>query len=301
MGKGKTGQVKAGFARLLEDASCTTTIPEFSHTFLEYYHPLGFDYPESVNLSGGGIIFIGDNLRICSRALIRLMSWAMANDLDGEEHHQPEFLRITILESADKVKSNPLECGIFYEVCISNCVYMTGTFESWKDDFDARKELEQVFRFLSHVYGLPVYKNLVTYEQLAVKEKSYDTFEDILIDGLATNKDQVLEYRALQKTYRMFKKRELVTWNPDVIPYEREEVEGSVGQESYEIKDTELIPDYCSCGLGDDVSPFMHPKTRCNIRRRSWNGHHQLLTISIKGVDTKISGAYFDTASKFAY
>jgi len=301
MGKGKTGQVKAGFARLLEEAICTTTIPGFSYAFLERDHPLGFGYPERVDTSGCGIIFIGDSHTICSRGLLRLTSWAMANDLEGNEHHAPEFLRVTTIGNPDETDSKLYGCGCFYEVLVYNAIFMTGSWESWKTEIPARKELDQAFRFLSHTYGLPVYKNHLTYEQLGAKEISDTDFEDTLIYAAEENKKRILEYRANQRTYRLFQKGEIVTWNPDVPPWDREEIEGPVGQESYEVKDVEFIPDYCNCGLGEDTFAEMHAKHRCNLHRRFWNNHHQILTVSVKGIDTKLTGAYFDPSVKFAY
>ena len=62
------------------------------------------------------------------------------------------------------------------------------------------------------------------------------------------------------------------------------------------VQDVETVPNYCSCGLGNEKTfpVIMHPEGKCHLRRRHEMLHNQSVTIELGGYKRKSTGYYLE-------
>ncbi len=286
MENSKTGQVRRGFARLLKEASCLSSLSGFKYADLESWHPFNLKIPKSLSLKYIG--YMGDY--DCYAALIRLVSREFMYILERHSKEEVKFLRITTAHSSHDYLDQQV---IYYEVGIRNSLFMVGGC-GYQDKPNFYTPLEDVFSCLSHIYELPVHRNRISLHD-------YLQYEDRLSKALdlewQANSKYFERWVAKQKTYHQFKVGDKLTWNPDVREKPCWFRDKSWRSANLVVRGVKNIPMTCNCGLGDNAPIYLHPLELCNLARIHEAAHTQLLDLG--NFMNNVSGYYFDTHKLF--
>lgn len=292
MEKRLSDPAKRGFVRLLEEASRSTKIRGLKYANLNQ-HPFSFKIPANMHLAFVGIPGSSE----FTNCFARLVAEKMTNGFLGG-NNEVSFIRICKVQCSHFDRSRE---DVYYEVGVRGTLFMTGgcTYYSGSGEYS---EIECLISFLSKIYQVPVYRNDIPLNNYHLQEKLL--MKD-LNDSWQDFEERVNNWWEKQKSYRIFKIGDSVKWNPDVSSAPTflggfEQTFKISPHQRYEILDVEQIPNYCSCGIGEEQWICLHPEYRCHLRKRHEAAHHQIVTVNIGGQDHKMSGYYFDTNNLFS-
>lgn len=298
MNKGKTDKNAAkGFASLLIEASCATSIPGFFAVTLDthpFYNQMpigrGRDMPfESIVLMDGGT-------EPSVRGITRLIGWQLTNQCLGGAM-PANFLRITSIQAEPDVANKHV---FYYEVGVGGELYMAGSCTDYSGGGKVgMQHMEDLFSFLSATYSLPVRREDITFERFNPKSAE---MARAVVASAQSLEQRTEQWFARQRSRRHFNVGDKVTWNPNTRSYRPYNIPVSLAwpdATEYEVMDVETVPLRCTCGLGDRAWIVWHPEGRCNLRAVHEAAHMQIVIIVIDGEPRRFSGYNFDTFSLF--
>ena len=274
-----------GFVELLIECCTMQSIPGFTCTLLPH-HPFGLRYGQR-NL---GIVFVGNGATEESlRGFVRLIGWEISNQCLGS-HHPVELLRVIRVPRYGQEMPTP-KYDLYYEVGVGCHLYMAGGWNYYSTASKGAHQLEELFRFLSHTYGVPVNQYDANSRHAQYLE---DEFPQVLDDSYRESEriwDRDLKE---QVNWTTFSTGQRVTFTDKGYVTIKYSFSGALpATQTFVVENVETVPDYCSCGLGDSKSFIVsfHPE-RCNLRRRHEMTHHQLVTVRLGEKAKKVTGFY---------
>jgi hypothetical protein len=237
---------------------------------------------------GTSITYIGSSMcDVQVKGFVRIIGWELVN---GDCPHKVTFLRKIQSSSFEEQQYHFYEIGIgLRDDGLDTNIFMIGEdMYSHSPNQSCRRRLDLLWDFFSQMYNLPNIEEKLMYTdaQLAYEWVQREK-ERQAPDQAAYERTRLI----LEKTHHHFHKGQKVVWGTpafhSALPMKPKK------NDVYEVLGVEIIPNYCSCGLGDKADIRFHAERRCNLKRRHMAMHHQILTLKVGGHREHMSGHYF--------
>jgi hypothetical protein len=265
----------SGFRQMLVEATSIVSIPSFSCMILEE-HPF--------NISSPGLLFYVDGAtRESARGFIRLTSWAMTNNCLGM------YIPVTVLRVIYAETETEGEHRVYYEAVIGDRHYMiAGCTDCSGTGRVGKRMMDDHFASLSLLQDIKIEHY---HSKFPRSEQVYQQrLPDMIHAAKQENKRRRRDFERKLRKLPSFRAGDCV-WLTGECLLANERIENK----AYKVVRVENIPNYCSCGLGDDLgtSISVHPEQKCNLRRRFEALHHQLVTLDLGGGVTRIFTGHY--------
>ena len=285
----------SGFSQLLIESCTNEAISGFTCAFLEK-HPLGLQVPVASGISlSTEVCFVGQGeTDVSVRGITRLVAWEIAHQCLGG-HNPVRFLRVIHAKDSEPPYT---AADFYYEIGVGYRHYMTGGCnDSGGEGKSGARKMHALMLFLSQMYGITVNKyntrpeehRFMRYELWKLLKQQHDECSEMW-----------RQKQQQQEGWPQYQVGHLAKLTEEGLRHfvgcSHDEQLKEQAKQPLLVQDVETVPNYCSCGLGNEKTfpVIMHPEGKCHLRRRHEMLHNQSVTIELGGYKRKSTGYYLE-------